>query len=75
MNKPSVTRCGILDMQVCVPSTFSDEQVEEFANRNNPAGTEAGWAITKEGDPVLAGDPERIACQDRDGYVHIMLQC
>ena len=73
MHHPQVTRRGALDMQVCVPSDWSDKQVKEFADRENPCGTEHGWAIRKEGDKALNGDPERISCSQIDGYVHIML--
>jgi len=31
--KPEVTRCGALDMQVCVPNSWTDEQVKEFADQ------------------------------------------
>lgn len=71
----TVTRRCVLDMQVCVPEVFTDEQVVEFANKENPAGTSGGWAITKAGNEYLAGDPERQKCDDRPGHVHIMLHC
>lgn len=60
-------------MQVCVPRDWADEQVLEFANQSNPAGTENGWSIRKAGDKALADDPERNPCAERYGYVHIML--
>lgn len=70
---PEVTRTGFLDMQVCVPENWTDAEVTEFANIHNPCGTTGGWVIRKEGDPALAGDPERCPCDDRTGFVHIML--
>ena len=73
MDKPEVTRCGFLDMQVCVPKEFTDEQVKEFADANNPSGLEAGWMIRKQDDESLNGDPERAQCEKREGCVHIML--
>ena len=72
-NDPEVTRHGIIDMQVCVPSTFTDIDVLAFAERNNPCGTSNGWFIRKDGDKLLAGDPERVQCEDRQDCVHIML--
>ena len=68
-----VTRVGMLDMQVCVPERWSDEDVIEFAERENPCGTEAGWSIRRDGDPKLGGDAERTKCEERSGFVHIML--
>lgn len=68
-----VTRRGALDMQVCVPADWTDEQVKSFADRANLCGTEHGWAIRKQGDPALAGCDERVKCHDRENHVHIML--
>jgi hypothetical protein len=69
----AVTRHGGLDMQVCVPTNWTDEQAIEFAEREYPCGTEHGWSIRKQGDKSLAGADERVPCAERDGHVHIML--
>lgn len=71
--KPEVTRRGALDMQVCVPKDWTDEQVLEFAEMENPCGTSTGWGIRREGSEFLQGTPERVPCCERDGAVHIML--
>jgi len=68
-----VTRTGGLNMQVCVPATWNDEQIIGFAESNNPCGTTHGWGIRREGSASLAGMPERNPCSSRDGYVHVML--
>lgn len=68
-----VMQRGVLDMQVCVPADWTDEQVVAFAERENPCGTENGWFIRREGDPALVGCPERTPCESREGCVHIML--
>jgi hypothetical protein len=70
---PAVIQAGILDIQVCVPKDWTDQQVKEFADREVPCGTANGWIIRREGDPALAGDPERVVCAERPDYVHIML--
>lgn len=69
----AVTRRGMLDCQVCVPKDWSDDQVKSFADKANPCGTECGWSIRREGDKALSGDPERVPCEQRDGFIHIML--
>lgn len=69
----SITRVGFLSMQVCVPSDWTDDQVKDFADRENLCGTTNGWFVRKDGDPSLAGDPERAPCESREGHVHIML--
>lgn len=68
-----VTRRGVIDMQVCVPADWTDDQVESFAEAANPCGTRGGWAIRREGDKALAGAPERIKCKTLAENVHIML--
>jgi hypothetical protein len=74
-DKPEITRTSVFDMQTCVPEGWTDEQVGEFANKENPAGTEQGWVVRKSGDEALAGSPERNPCSTRAGFVHIMLDC
>ena len=68
-----ISRMGVLDMQVCVPADWDDERVKAFADKENPAGTECGWVIRKQGDKLLEGSPERVPCSERAGCVHIML--
>ena len=68
-----VTRMGGLDMQVCVPEGWTDEQVKDYADRTNPCGTENGWHIRRQGDRALAGADKRVPCARKKGYVHIML--
>lgn len=74
-DRPEVTRFGVLDMQVCVPADWTDKQVLEFANRRHPTGIRTGWVIRKEGNEWLQGAKERQPCEDRKGFVHIMLDC
>lgn len=72
MQEASVTRRGVLDMQVCVPEDWTDKQVKRFANQMNPCGTSGGWFIRT--DPkLLIGFPVRNPCDERKGFVHIML--
>jgi len=69
----TVTRRGVLDMQVCVPKTWTDKQVKEFADTQNLCGTTLGWSIRREGDSLLRGAKERVQCSDDKNNVHIML--
>ena len=72
-DEAEVTRTGALDMQVCVPADWSDDQVKGFADRKNLCGTQHGWGIRREGDPLLQGAHERVPCASREDFVHIML--
>jgi hypothetical protein len=75
MYSPEITKRGALNMQVCVPENWTDNQVEYFANTQNPAGTTNGWHIQKQGHELLEGADERVSCIQRKGFVHIMLAC
>jgi len=69
-----ILRTGFLDMQVCVPKDFTDEQVKEFADSYNPCGTKNGWLILKQGSKYLGGADERVVCSRKDDHVHIVLE-
>lgn len=71
--EPTVNKAGALDVQVCVPEDWTDEQVIQLAESEYPCGTRHGWQIRKEGSEHLAGMPERNPCGKRKGFVHIML--
>lgn len=75
MSAPEIVRHGLCAMQVCVPADFTDEQVSQFANSECPTGIASQWAIRKQGHECLAGCDERVRCEARDGFVHIMLEC
>ncbi len=46
---------GICHMQVCVEKDCSDEEILEFCNRENLAGTSNGWARVIREDEDWAG--------------------
>ena len=73
MNKPEVTYRGLLDMQVCVPKEYTDEQVIKFAEKENPCGTMHGWGVRKQGHKLLGGSNERVQCSKNPNKCHIML--
>ena len=73
-NPPHVIRSKGLDVQVCVPLDWNDEQVIEFAEKSNPCGTENGWQIRKQPGGKLIGDETgRVQCTKFDKMVHIVL--
>lgn len=73
--KPMVTRNTLLSCQVCVPRDWTDKQASDFVNGSNPAGTSNGWLMRRNGDEALAGADERVRCEGRAGFVHIMFDC
>ena len=78
MNRQAtVLRHGLASMQVCVLAEWTDEQVKEFADTENPSGLGQGWTIRRQGDAALAEADERVLCDSarQGGWVHIMLDC
>lgn len=73
-HEPNIVRRGIFDMQICVPSEYTDEQVIAAAESLNPSGTRCGWNIRKQGHEALCGSDERVDCTKYSGNVHIMLE-
>ena len=67
IDQPQVVRINILAMQVCVPKSFTDAQVKEFAERENPCGTTHGWQVRHD-------EPARVQCTERAECVHIVLE-
>lgn len=63
---------GMLDMQVCVPKEWTDDEVNKFAESENPCGSN-GWFIRQQGDKGLKGADERVMCAENANRVHIML--
>lgn len=68
VEKPQVLKRGVLGIGMCVPKAWTDTQVEEFAEADSPCGTTAGWQVYKTGK-----DPERVDCEDRAGFIHIVV--
>lgn len=73
--KPNIPYMGILDMQVCVPKDWTDFEIINFANKENPTGLKTGWVIRREGDKFLSGSHERVTCAENPDFVHVMLDC
>lgn len=65
-----VLRLGIVDMQVCVPSDWTNDQIVEFANRN---GYYSGNYSLREDAELLAGCPIRNPCEKDESRVHVTL--
>ncbi len=73
--QPQVTRTGLATIQVCVPSEWTDEQILSFANNASMTGLDHGWSIVREGSELLKSCPERNQCEERRGFVHVLLEC
>jgi len=70
-NSPQVIQIGVLDMAVCVPEGWTDDQIVAFA-RQTPCGTSGGWQIHRHKDGET-GAREQVPCRERPGYIHVLL--
>jgi len=51
--KPTITKAGLLDVQACIPKTWSNDEIVKFVEKEYPCGTQYGWHIRKQGDERL----------------------
>ena len=70
---PEVVRNMIFALQLCVPKDWTDEAIIEFGNFEAPGAT---WVIRRTEEYKDAGndDLERMPCEDKDDFVHVVLQ-
>jgi hypothetical protein len=71
MSEAEVLRHSLLNLQVCVPEEWCDDEIVAFAESECPCGTTNGWFVSTEQLP--SGDEPRVACANRDGFVHVVL--
>lgn len=64
--EPQTVRMHVFSSQVCVPEDYTDQQVLQFVENENPAGTAGGWQIAENVE-------QRVKCDKREGYVHIVV--
>ena len=65
---------GILHCSVCVPKNMERDEISAAVNRQNPAGTSAGWVISHE--PAFAsGDPNPSPCEKDAARLHYLMAC
>ena len=74
MADPQVLKIGALAMRVCVPRSYTEKQVESFANGAVLCGTENGWKVCQDGSATLNGDPAAVPCDQHEENVHMVLE-
>lgn len=65
---PNVLRETVFTLQVCVPKSMTDDEVEQHFERVRPAGTAHGWRISANAEPRCA------QCLQYAGNVHFVLE-
>ena len=76
MNRIEITKpmIGICYMQVCAIHDVTDEEILEYANEHNPAGTENGWVeVAREDHKDSNRHP--VVCEDNIDRRHFILIC
>jgi hypothetical protein len=66
-------KVGALSMSVCVPASFSCEEVVEAVNMAHLCGTEHGWQISEDG--FETGEPNGCTCERDDQRRHWFMEC
>ena len=74
-HNPEILKCFELAIQACVPDNYTDDQIISFIDKEEPCGTGYGWFICKEGHMNLGGAKQKIPCEDRAGFVHVVVGC
>jgi hypothetical protein len=66
---------GVCHMQVCAVADATDEEILEACNRENPAGTSAGWATVCRSADDFWGKTAPVACADDSSRLHFLVAC
>lgn len=74
ISKGQVVAKKLLSMMLCVPSGWTDTQVEAFAESQDSAGTLQGWRVTQDGSSVIGGAKSRVACREDSRRVHVVVE-
>jgi len=70
MTDPQLIRQSIFNLQVCVPNTYTDEQVVEFAKQKLFPQSFNPTIIEEHSN----GDAARVTCSEDKDNVHIVLE-
>jgi hypothetical protein len=73
--KPVTIRSTLCNLQVCVPKTFSDELIEEFANRDQPTGIANKWKVITNKNLDGSDAPRYAQCERFGDCMHVVLAC
>ena len=71
-HRPEVVKELFLAIQVCVPVDWLQKQIEEFANDQVICGTKSGWMMRTE---PIGDDLVKMECNEKEGFVHIIMDC
>lgn len=65
---------GLISLSICVPKTWTREEIENFANIKHPTGIESNWVISE--DKVFrTGEKIPNQCEDHEKNQHWLMNC
>jgi hypothetical protein len=74
--EPQVLRVTLCYLQVCVPSRWTDTEVESWANRQRPTGISSKWKVTIHKSREGKKWPRYVRCESHPGHAkHVVLVC
>lgn len=73
LNPRVVGILGVCYMQVCAVADATDGEILATCNRQNPAGTQAGWRRVVRDYHGRAQGP--VVCAQNPGRVHFLVEC
>lgn len=62
-DSPLVIQQSVFQVQLCIPSEWSDEKIIGFCTQEVPPGTEGGWKISS----------NRGQCENNKNKIHVVL--
>ena len=65
---------GIVYCSVCVPKTWTREQVVKAVNAVNPTGITSKWTISSD-TRFHTGGPNPKPCEQEEGKIHYLMRC
>ena len=74
LNDCDVYAVGLIYSSVCVPKSWTKEQIEYAVNALNPTGIESEWKISS--DPTFyTGGPNPKQCENDSERIHYLMEC
>lgn len=76
MVEAQVLKTGLCYLQVCVPSRWTDAEVELFANMAAPTGIASRWKVTNYKHPDGTEAKRYVGCESQPKRAkHVVLVC
>jgi len=77
-HEPEVLQVSLRYLLVCVPSRWTDAEIETFANRQRPTGIRSQWQVTTSKNADGGDAPRYVGCETKPGpgrSKHVVLVC